>query len=106
MARRRVGVAACVLAGVAASVLATETRAEWHVWTVKPTVRALRDAPAGEGTAMRLAAARNEWESFQVLMRADAPVKAVRVEAGDLLGPGARSCGHPTPASFASTRWN
>jgi len=75
----------CSLVHVSAGV---EARADWRVWTVKPTVRVLRDAPPGDGAAVRLAAARNEWESFQVLVRSDAAVKGVRVEAGDLAGPG------------------
>ena len=33
-----------------------------------------------------LAAARGEWESFQILVRADEPVGGVNVEAGDLTG--------------------
>ena len=36
----------------------------------------------------RLAAARNEWVSFQILLRSDEPVEGVRVEAGDLQRPG------------------
>jgi len=58
------------------------------VWTVTETKRVLRDAPAGRTAAARLAAARNEWESFQVLVRSDAPVRGLNVEAGDLRGPG------------------
>lgn len=68
-------------------VLGVDARAQWHVWTVTETQRVLREAPAGEGREVRLAAARNEWESFQVLMRSDAAVPGVRVEAGDLTGP-------------------
>ena len=58
------------------------------VWTVTETKRVLRDAPAGRTAAARLAAARNEWESFQVLVRSDAPVGGLAVEPGDLTGPG------------------
>ena len=62
--------------------------ADWHVWTVTETVRTRRDTPPGEGTQVRLAAARGETESFQVLLRSDAPVRGVALEAGDLAGPG------------------
>ena len=36
---------------------------------------------------MSLAAARNEWEGFQILIRSDAAVGGVRVEPGELRGP-------------------
>src|SRR5689334_3332901 len=62
-------------------------RAEWHVWTVTETRHVLRSEPPTNGTAVKLGAARNEWVSFQILLRSDAPVKAVRLEAGDLAGP-------------------
>ena len=63
-------------------------RCDWSVWTVKETVRFLRSAPAPGGAqrAVELSAARNEWESFQVLTRADEPVKGVNVVPGDLTG--------------------
>ncbi len=69
-------------------VLASAACGDWHVWTVTPTVRVLRDALPGEGRQVRLSAARNETESFQILMRSDAAVSGIRIEAGDLTGPG------------------
>jgi hypothetical protein len=39
---------------------------------------------------VRLAAARNEWESFQILVRSSTGVKGVRIEPGDLVGPDGR----------------
>jgi len=66
---------------------AAAAEAAWHVWTVKETVRVLRGAPAGPAKAVALAAARNEWESFQILMRSDAPVAGITVELHDLEGP-------------------
>jgi hypothetical protein len=66
---------------------ARAARAEWQVWTLTRTERVLRDAPAGSGTAVRLAAARNESESFQILVRAGALVKGITVEPSDLEGP-------------------
>ena len=80
-----------VFAMLAPLLVASAARADWHVWTVKETVRVLRDAPAGTAKAVSLAAARNEWESFQILLRSDTPVKGISVEARDLTGPdGAR----------------
>ncbi len=61
-------------------------RAESHVWTLTETRHALRSDPPANSTAVKLGAARNEWVSFQILLRSDAPVKAVLVEAGDLKG--------------------
>lgn len=62
--------------------------ADWHVWTVTETRHVLRSEPAGDTRAVQLSAARNEWESFQILLRADAPVRGVRLELGPLRGPG------------------
>ena len=62
--------------------------AECRVWTVTETARVLRDAPAASGNSARIAAAGNEWESFQILLRTDTAVSEVSVEAGDLAGPG------------------
>jgi hypothetical protein len=64
-------------------------RADWRVWTVSETRHVLRSEPPAASTAVKLGAARHEWVGFQILLRSDAPVKAVRVEAGDLKGPGA-----------------
>ncbi len=69
------------------AILCTQAPADWHVWTTTDTLRVLREAPAGEGRNVRLAAARNEWRSFQVLLRSDATIPGVRIEPGDLTGP-------------------
>jgi hypothetical protein len=63
-------------------------RAAWDVWTVTGTVRARRNTPPGEGRAVHLSAARDETESFQILIRSDAPVRGIRLEAGRLAGSG------------------
>jgi hypothetical protein len=76
-----------VLLVICGVVAADGVRADWQVWTVTETRRVLRDDVAGEGTPVNLAAARNEWESFQILIRSDAPVEAINVEAADLKGP-------------------
>ena len=72
---------------VVALAAARPARGDWEVWTLTHTERVLRDAPAGKGVAVRLAAARNEWESFQILLRSDADVKHVTVQPADLRGP-------------------
>jgi hypothetical protein len=71
---------ACVLTAQPAA-------AEWQVWTLAETKRVLREDPAGTGTPVTLAAARNEWESFQILMRSDTPIKGIGVLPADLVGP-------------------
>ena len=75
----------------AIALAARTSGAAWQVWTCDDTVRLLRDEPAGETTSAALAAARNEWESFQILMRSGTPVKGVNLEAGDLQGPNGAS---------------
>jgi len=62
-------------------------KANWRVWTATSTRRVLRDEPAGAATSARISAARNEWESFQVLVRSDVAVKGVGLAPGDLKGP-------------------
>ena len=59
-----------------------------QVWVRSDTVHVLRDEPAGPAKDVALAAARNEWESFQIFLRSDSPVNGVNVEPGDLQGPG------------------
>jgi hypothetical protein len=63
------------------------TVADWRVWTVTDTRHVLRSEPSGKELAVKVAAARNEWVGFQILVRSDDPVKGVRVEAGALRGP-------------------
>ncbi len=63
-------------------------RAEWQYWTLTETRHVLRSDPPATSTAVRSGAARNEWVSFQILLRSDAPVQGITLEAGDLNGPG------------------
>jgi hypothetical protein len=63
-------------------------RADWHAWTLTETRHVLRSDSPANGRAIRLGAARNEWVSFQILLRSEAPVRSVGMEAGDLTGPG------------------
>lgn len=57
------------------------------VWTVTGSQRLLRSAPAEEAQSAKISAARNEWESFQIFVRASAAVKEIDVVAGPLTGP-------------------
>jgi hypothetical protein len=75
-----------VLGALLCFVVADLARAEWHVWTLTETRHVLRNDPPGTGTTVKLGAARNEWVSFQMLLRSDEPVEGVAVEAGDLQG--------------------
>ena len=61
--------------------------ADLQVWTLTQTQRVLRSDPAGTSLPVNLSAARNEWESFQILVRSDADAKAIDIEPGDLTGP-------------------
>jgi glycosyl hydrolase family 123 len=62
--------------------------AGWRVWTETETRHVLRDELPGTGHTVRIAAARNEWESFQILVRSEIPINGVNVRPGDLKGPG------------------
>ena len=64
-----------------------EMRADWRLWTTSQTRHVLRDDPAENSLAVKLAAARNEWRSFQILLRSDKPVKEINVVPADLVGP-------------------
>lgn len=65
--------------------------AELRVWTVVETRRVLREDPPAESRRVQLAAARREWESFQVLLRADAPMAGISLSVTELTGPGGAS---------------
>jgi len=66
---------------------ATAEQPSWHIWTVTETRRVLRDELPEDRLAVSLAAARNEWVSFQILLRSSAGVSGITVEPGDLTGP-------------------
>ena len=72
---------------LAAAGLAWPANAALSVWTQTRCERVLREDAPGAETAARLRAARNEWESFQILVRSDAPVSGVTLAAGVLTGP-------------------
>jgi hypothetical protein len=59
----------------------------WNVWIVTQTRHVLRSEPPRAERAANVSAARNEWVSFQILMRSDTPMKGVRVQPEALNGP-------------------
>ncbi|HTL59548.1 MAG TPA: glycoside hydrolase domain-containing protein [Candidatus Limnocylindrales bacterium] len=61
--------------------------AECSVWTVSETRHVLRSEQPTHTTTVQVAAARNEWVSFQIFLRSQAPIKSINLEAGDLRGP-------------------
>jgi hypothetical protein len=69
--------------------LPASASAEWRAWTVTETRHVLRsESPGPNATATAsIASARNEWVSFQVLLRSETPINGVRLEPGDLTGP-------------------
>jgi hypothetical protein len=75
------------LAAVLSVALAEAARADWRVWTLAETRHVLRSDPPATGANVQLGAARNEWVSFQILLRSEEPLKGVNVEPGDLQGP-------------------
>ncbi len=77
------GLACTLMTIVLAAVASDRAVAEWKVWTVTETRRVLRDDVAEDTVDVRLAAARGEWESFQLLMRGDQPVQAVNIVPGE-----------------------
>jgi hypothetical protein len=76
-----------LLAALATLAVCGTAHATLNVWTVTETRHVLRSDPPGTEHMARLGAARNEWVSFQILLRADVPVKGIGLEAGDLKGP-------------------
>ncbi len=78
----------CLLTVLLFLTAAQAAHADWRAWTVTETRHVLRSELPGREAAVKIAAARNEWVSFQILLRADEPVQGIRVEARDLRGPG------------------
>lgn len=57
------------------------------------TERYLREMPPPASAAVHIRAARNETESYQLLLRSDAPARITAVECSDLRGPGGATIG-------------
>jgi hypothetical protein len=60
--------------------------AEFQIWFQNSTVKVFQDDPPGDTTGVRLSAARNETESFQVVVRAGTEaLRNVTVQVSDLV---------------------
>ena len=59
---------------------------EPHVWTLSSWLRAVRSAAPEPLKPVRLHAARNEWESFQIAARSDRPTRILALDVSDLVG--------------------
>ncbi len=69
----------------------THIDAQLSVWTLTTTQHVLRSQPAGVGADPHVYAARNEWVSFQILVRSDTAERGLNVTPGIFTGPqGAR----------------
>lgn len=73
--------------GMLVATLPLSALADWQVWTASATRQVLREAAPEKSLPVKLAAARNEWEGFQVLVRSAESVAGVNLVAGDLAGP-------------------
>jgi len=73
---------------LAALLAAGASAGELRAWTVADTRHVLRGDPAEEAKAVKLGAARNEWQSFQILVRSGTPVAGVGIVPANLRGPG------------------
>ncbi|MGC8643342.1 MAG: DUF4091 domain-containing protein [Isosphaeraceae bacterium] len=73
--------------------------ADWRAATVTDTRRVLREETDifNKKVSGAIRAARNEWESFQILIRSTVPVRSLTIDPGDLTGP----LGSRLPASAA-----
>ncbi len=69
----------------------TLAMADCHVWTETSTVRVVRESPPGATHSVHLWAARNEWVSFQILVRSDAPLVIQRIEPSEFKAKGGES---------------
>lgn len=88
MNRIRAGLA--FLAGMLVAVAPRMVRTEPVTWVTTATVRVCRSEPsaAKPSQEVHLAAARNEWVSFQVFIRSDCPLPKLNIETSPLKGHG------------------
>ncbi len=75
------------------SMIVSAADQEVQVWVCTEARRVLRHEPAKPLEVVQLAAAGNEWESFQVLLRSPSAVPGISVELTTLLGPDTHSIG-------------
>lgn len=66
-------------------------QAKIEVNSLVSTQRVLREEMPPSTKGVHLYSAKNEWRSFQILVRADSPTKITSVELGELRGPGGAS---------------
>ncbi len=87
---RSVLLQACLLIGWTCGWAAPPTPS---TWVVTETRHVLRSELPGDTREATVSAARNEWVSFQILVRSDLPVDGLRLDAGQLRGPTGRPSG-------------
>lgn len=82
-------------AGLCLAVLLFVTPATADVWVEKPTTKVLKDfTPEGKSGQVFVEAARNEYEGFQVVIKAgEGKIEKVTLELTELSGPSAKSIG-------------
>ncbi|MBM3333912.1 DUF4091 domain-containing protein [Candidatus Sumerlaeota bacterium] len=66
---------------------AAEREGQPQVWVLSGLERALRHTLPGPNAKAVVRAARNEWESFQIVLRSSTPVRILDVVPGTLRGP-------------------
>jgi len=74
----------CALSAGCVSGPQSAAAAELQVWTTTQTVSVPRHAPPQRGVSVSMGCARNEWESFQILVRASRSIDGIRLTAGEL----------------------
>lgn len=85
---RSIASAACVLCAL---FVVTSAWAEpYSIWTAPATSKYLRNEAPKSSIPVSLDAAANEYEAFQVIIRADQPVKAASAAVGDLISKNGR----------------
>ena len=57
------------------------------IWTSTRTERITRESAPRDERSVNMSAARNEWESFQILVRSSVPIEGINITAGDLAAP-------------------
>ncbi len=77
-----------------ATTLLLGTLGQFQVWTLHGSTRVFQDSPAGPQQSVQLYAARNEYEPFQIALRAGRKsVLRVTATASDLVGPAGAKIG-------------
>ncbi len=77
-------IATFALALLVVSMAGSASARPYTLWTALGTNKYLQTEAPTKSVAVSLDAARNEWEPFQVIIRADEPISAASVSVGDL----------------------